>query len=135
MYIGMKIVIIMSVLSLSLSLSLSVGGGHVCIGTIKIIIFGIRVGRTARAGREGVSVSLYGEEDRSLMKIVMKNTTNITVSKRSVAYDIIEKYNKKLQSLEPDVEQILEDERNAKKLSEVEGNVKLIFLKDRCSLS
>lgn len=35
-----------------------------------------RCGRTARAGRSGVAVSLVGENDRKLMKQVAKAATN-----------------------------------------------------------
>jgi len=34
-----------------------------------------RCGRTARAGRSGVAVSLVGETDRKLMKLVAKSAT------------------------------------------------------------
>ncbi|EZA60045.1 hypothetical protein DMN91_008506 [Ooceraea biroi] len=81
-----------------------------------------RVGRTARAGRSGVSVSLVGEQERSLVKDVIKEAKN-PVKKRIIPPDIIEKYNKKIQSLEPNVELILEEERSEKKLTEVENQV------------
>lgn len=35
-----------------------------------------RVGRTARAGRSGISVSLAGENERKIVKDVIKNATN-----------------------------------------------------------
>ncbi|RLU19481.1 hypothetical protein DMN91_008038 [Ooceraea biroi] len=79
-----------------------------------------RVGRTARAGRAGVSVSLAGEQERSLVKDVIRQAKN-PVKKRIIPPDIMEKYNKKLQSLEPDVELILEEERSEKELAKVEN--------------
>ncbi|CAK9811224.1 Probable ATP-dependent RNA helicase DDX27 [Anthophora plagiata] len=79
-----------------------------------------RVGRTARAGRVGVSVSLAGEQERSLVKEIIKNARN-PVKNRIIPPDIIEKYNKKLQLLEPDVEQILEEERNERELAKIEN--------------
>ncbi|XP_033333122.2 dead-box helicase Rs1 isoform X1 [Megalopta genalis] len=79
-----------------------------------------RVGRTARAGRVGVSVSLAGEQERSLVKDIIKNAKN-PVKNRIIPPDIIEKYNKKLQSLEPDVEKILEEERNERELAKIEN--------------
>lgn len=80
----------------------------------------IRVGRTARAGRVGVSVSLAGEQERFLVKEIIKHARN-PVKNRIILPDIIEKYNKKLQSLEPDIEQILEEERNERELAKVEN--------------
>jgi len=102
------------------------GGSYIHIGARRIIIFVIiRVGRTARAGRGGVSISLAGEQERSLVKDIIKKATN-PVKKRVIASDIIEKYNKKLQSLESDVEQILQEERNEKELSKIENRANRI---------
>lgn len=80
----------------------------------------IRVGRTARAGRGGISVSLAGEQERSLVKEIIKQAKN-PVKTRIIPPDIIEKYNKKLQSLEPDVEKILQEEKSEKELAKVEN--------------
>ena len=82
--------------------------------------FCCRVGRTARAGRGGVSVSLAGEQERVLVKEVIKQAKN-PVKNRIIPPDIIEKYNKKLHSLEPDVEKILEEERQERELARVEN--------------
>ncbi|KAK2579488.1 hypothetical protein KPH14_010801 [Odynerus spinipes] len=79
-----------------------------------------RVGRTARAGRGGVSVSLAGEQERNLVKEIIKQAKN-PVKNRIIPPDIIEKYNKKLQSLQPDVERILQEEKNEKELAKVEN--------------
>ncbi|XP_076624413.1 dead-box helicase Rs1 [Colletes latitarsis] len=79
-----------------------------------------RVGRTARAGRVGVSVSLAGEQERSLVKEIIKNAKN-PVKNRIIPPDIIEKYNKKLDSLQADVEKILEEERNERELAKMEN--------------
>ncbi|CAD6211727.1 GSCOCG00003801001-RA-CDS [Cotesia congregata] len=79
-----------------------------------------RVGRTARAGRVGVSVSLAGEEERTLVKKIIKNAKN-PVKNRIIAPDIVEKYNKKLESLEPDVEKILEMQRTEKEIAKIEN--------------
>ncbi|KAK0181624.1 hypothetical protein PV327_003894 [Microctonus hyperodae] len=79
-----------------------------------------RVGRTARAGRAGVSVSLAGEQERSLVKDVIKHAKN-PVKNRIIPPDIVEKYNKKLASLEPDVERILEEEKSEKEIAKIEN--------------
>lgn len=87
---------------------------------IKNIFVIIRVGRTARAGRLGVSVSLAGEQERSLVKEVIKQAVK-SVKNRIIPPDVIEKYNQKLQSLEPDVEKILEEEKNEKEIAKIEN--------------
>ncbi|KAI4497125.1 hypothetical protein M0802_007871 [Mischocyttarus mexicanus] len=79
-----------------------------------------RVGRTARAGRCGVSVSLAGEQERNLAKEIIKQAKN-PIKNRIIPPEIIEKYNKKLQALEPDVERILEEEKNERELAKVEN--------------
>lgn len=79
-----------------------------------------RVGRTARAGHGGVSVSLAGEQERTLVKEIIKQAKN-PVKNRIIPPDIIEKYNKRLQSLAPDVEKILEEERSERELAKVEN--------------
>ena len=79
-----------------------------------------RVGRTARAGRVGVSVSLAGEQERSLVKEIIKQAKN-PVKNRIMPPDIIEKYNNKLKSLEPDVECILQEEMNERELAKMEN--------------
>ena len=78
-----------------------------------------RVGRTARAGRSGVSVSLAGERERNLVKQIAKQTRN-SVKLRVIPTDIIEKYRKKLISLEPDLHRINEEEKHEKELLAME---------------
>ncbi|XP_012232938.1 probable ATP-dependent RNA helicase DDX27 [Linepithema humile] len=90
-----------------------------------------RVGRTARAGRGGVSVSLAGEQERFLVKEVIKQARN-PVKNRIIPPDIIEKYNKKLQSLESDVENILQEEKSERELAKIENQANRVekLLKD-----
>lgn len=83
-------------------------------------IFSFRVGRTARAGRGGVSVSLAGEQERVLVKDVIKHAKN-PPQHRIIPPDIIEKYSKKLKSLEGDVEQILEEEKQERQIAKLEN--------------
>lgn len=82
-----------------------------------------RVGRTARAGRVGVSVSLAGEQERVLVKEVIKQARN-PVKNRIIPPDIIEKYNKRLEALEEDVERIFREEQEEKELAKVENQAK-----------
>nr|CAG4651787.1 EOG090X059J [Triops cancriformis] len=69
-----------------------------------------RVGRTARAGRSGVSVSLAGETERKVVKEIVKKARN-PVKSRTIPQEIINKYFHKLEALEPDVERVLEEEK------------------------
>lgn len=79
-----------------------------------------RVGRTARAGRAGVSVSLAGEQERALVKEVIKRAKN-PVKNRIIPPDIVDKYNNKLKALQPDVENILQEEKNERELAKLEN--------------
>ncbi|KAJ8984206.1 hypothetical protein NQ317_011115 [Molorchus minor] len=79
-----------------------------------------RVGRTARAGRAGVSVSLAGETERKIVKEVIKRAKN-PVKSRVVPPDILEKYRQKLEKLEPQIEQILREEYEERLLAKTEN--------------
>lgn len=81
-----------------------------------------RVGRTARAGRAGVSVSLAGEKERKIMKDILKSAEG-SVKKRIIPTDIIEKYRRKLIALEPEVQQILDEEYAERQLAKMEQQV------------
>lgn len=61
-----------------------------------------RVGRTARAGRAGISVSLADERERKQVKDIIKSADN-PVKNRIIPPEIIDKYNKKMQALEPEI--------------------------------
>ena len=66
-----------------------------------------RVGRTARAGRSGVSVSLAGEGERKVVKEIVKRANN-PVKSRLIPNEILAKYKKKLALIEVDVENIIQ---------------------------
>uniref|UniRef100_A0A182LZQ2 RNA helicase n=1 Tax=Anopheles culicifacies TaxID=139723 RepID=A0A182LZQ2_9DIPT len=81
-----------------------------------------RVGRTARAGKAGVSVSLAGEQERKIVKEIVKNAIS-SVKNRIIPQDIIEKYRKKLAALEPEIEHVLAEERAEKLLRQTENQL------------
>ncbi|KAF4524223.1 hypothetical protein B566_EDAN006471 [Ephemera danica] len=68
-----------------------------------------RVGRTARAGRSGVAVSLAGEAERNIVRQVVKKARN-PVKSRLVPHEILEKYRSKVASLQEDIDNILKEE-------------------------
>ncbi|XP_045455888.1 probable ATP-dependent RNA helicase DDX27 [Melitaea cinxia] len=78
-----------------------------------------RVGRTARAGRAGVSVSLAGEAERALVKAVVRRARR-PVKSRAVPPDIVDKYRRKLERLEPEIAAILDEEYADKQLKKME---------------
>ncbi|CAH1365083.1 unnamed protein product [Tenebrio molitor] len=82
-----------------------------------------RVGRTARAGRAGVSVSLAGEQERKIVKEVVKWAKN-PVKSRVIPPDILEKYRNKLEKLEPQIEKILQEEYEERLLAKAENQAK-----------
>lgn len=65
-----------------------------------------RVGRTARAGRAGISVSLADERERKQVKDIIKSADN-PVKNRIIPPEIIEKYTKKLNALQPEISESL----------------------------
>lgn len=66
-----------------------------------------RVGRTARAGRAGISVSLADERERKQVKDIIKNAST-PVKNRIIPPEIIEKYNKKMEMLAPEIRKLHE---------------------------
>lgn len=78
-----------------------------------------RVGRTARAGRAGISVSLAGEQERKIVKDIIKNAIN-PVKNRIIPPEIIEKYRKKLIALEPEIRNVYDEEKAEKELAQTE---------------
>uniref|UniRef100_A0A2A4JES4 RNA helicase n=1 Tax=Heliothis virescens TaxID=7102 RepID=A0A2A4JES4_HELVI len=78
-----------------------------------------RVGRTARAGRAGVSVSLAGEAERALVKAIVRRARR-PVKSRQVPPDIVAKYRDRLARLEPEIAAILDEEYAEKQMNKME---------------
>ncbi|XP_035451678.2 probable ATP-dependent RNA helicase DDX27 [Spodoptera frugiperda] len=78
-----------------------------------------RVGRTARAGRAGVSVSLAGEAERQLVKAIVKRARR-PVKSRQIPPDIVAKYRDRLARLEPEIAAILDEEYAEKQMNKME---------------
>ena len=82
-----------------------------------------RVGRTARAGRSGVSISLVGEDGRRLMKAAVAKA-GISAKSRSIPEDVVLHYRAKVDSILSDVAAIRNMEKAEKeaRLAEMEMN-------------
>ncbi|NXX96554.1 DDX27 helicase, partial [Centropus bengalensis] len=81
-----------------------------------------RVGRTARAGRAGRSVSLVGEEERKMLKDIVKNAKT-PVKARILPQDVILKFREKIENLEKDVYAVLCLEREEREMQQSEAQI------------
>lgn len=81
-----------------------------------------RVGRTARAGKTGRSISLVGENERILLKEILK-TCKVPAKMRIVPQEIVQIFRNKLDELEPDIEEILKMEYGEKILNSCESQI------------
>ncbi|XP_074013805.1 probable ATP-dependent RNA helicase DDX27 [Numenius arquata] len=81
-----------------------------------------RVGRTARAGRAGRSVSLVGEEERKMLKDIVK-TAKTPVKARILPQDVILKFREKIENLEKDVYAVLCLEREEREMQQSEAQI------------
>jgi len=75
-----------------------------------------RVGRTARAGSEGRSISLIGEVDRKLMRMIVKKTHSKNLKNRVIPGEAIEQCREKVEMIESDIQNILQEEQEEKHL-------------------
>jgi ATP-dependent RNA helicase DDX27 len=76
-----------------------------------------RVGRTARAGRKGRSVTLVGEADRKVLKAAIKRAAGEDqVRHRTVPWEIVARWAKKLESLKSEIAGVLNEEKEEKQV-------------------
>ncbi|KAF7469671.1 Hypothetical predicted protein [Marmota monax] len=81
-----------------------------------------RVGRTARAGRAGRSVSLVGEEERKMLKEIVK-AAKAPVKARILPQDVILKFRDKIEKMEKDVYAVLQLEAEEREMQQSEAQV------------
>ncbi|GFN79288.1 ATP-dependent RNA helicase drs1 [Plakobranchus ocellatus] len=81
-----------------------------------------RVGRTARAGKSGRSVTLVGEKERKVLKEVVK-LAKAPLKTRIVPTDVIGKYRDKISSVEDDIKSIMIEEKEESHLRSMENKM------------
>lgn len=82
-----------------------------------------RIGRTARAGQAGRSITLVGEgTDRKTLRSILKNSSE-PLKHRIIAKETIAEFRRIIDALEPDVKELLEAERADKELERAEREV------------
>lgn len=86
-----------------------------------------RVGRTARAGKAGRSVTLVGEKERKLLKEIVKQARH-PVKNRIVSQEMIKKYRMKIAKHEGHISDILKQEKEEKEVSDNTS----VFLLSQC---
>ena len=79
-----------------------------------------RVGRTARAGRSGRSVTFATEQQRKLVREIVKNSKN-SVKSRIIPSKVIDKYASKIAKIEPDIAKVVEEENAEREIAMLEN--------------
>ena len=74
-----------------------------------------RVGRTARAGCSGRSVTLVGESERKLLKEIVKKA-KIPAKSRVIPQEVVVRYRDRIRKLEGDIKSILKEEQEEKEV-------------------
>ncbi|KAI8350857.1 P-loop containing nucleoside triphosphate hydrolase protein [Blakeslea trispora] len=83
-----------------------------------------RVGRTARAGRNGRSVTLVGEADRKMLKMAIKSAQGSQVKNRVVNHEVVARYKQKIESLNDQIKEVLAEEKEEKAIRNAEMQLK-----------
>ncbi|KAL9579805.1 MAG: hypothetical protein Q9212_004888, partial [Teloschistes hypoglaucus] len=94
-----------------------------------------RVGRTARAGAKGRACTLAAEEDRKVIKQIVKsarsqsqsqknNNNNAKIVSRAVDLALVEKCQSRIDALGTEIEAILREEKEMKLLNETERDIR-----------
>jgi ATP-dependent RNA helicase DDX27 len=91
-----------------------------------------RVGRTARAGRNGIAVSLVGETERKMLRDIAKHARS-SLQSRAIPSDVLDHFADKIRSLEGDVSDIKKQEKEEHEIrvAEMEANKALNMMKHK----
>ncbi|KAF8560373.1 DEAD-domain-containing protein, partial [Imleria badia] len=80
-----------------------------------------RVGRTARAGKSGRSLTLVGEGDRKILKAVVKHSDGgDNIRHRIIPTDVLTRWVKKVENLKLEIASILQEEKEEKQMRRAE---------------
>ncbi|KAM0324301.1 hypothetical protein ACHAQA_008078 [Verticillium albo-atrum] len=92
----------------------------------KLEIYVHRVGRTARAGRAGVAVTLAAEPDRKVVKGAVKQgkAQGAKILSRVIEATEADKWQDKVDAMEEEIEEINEEEKEERQLAQVEMQVR-----------
>ena len=83
-----------------------------------------RVGRTARAGRNGRAVTLVGEADRRMLKLAIKKSSAEQIKHRIIPAAVASAMLETLERLKPEVDAVLREEKEEKALRIAEMELK-----------
>lgn len=79
-----------------------------------------RVGRTARAGRKGRSITLVGEADRKMLKAVVKQSPEDQIRHRIIPTGAVSEMAERLEDMKDEIAEVLKEEREEKLLRQAD---------------
>ncbi|KAM6498130.1 DEAD domain containing protein [Amanita muscaria] len=84
-----------------------------------------RVGRTARAGNKGRSVTLVGEADRKILKAAIKHAHDEDkIRHRVIPQEVVQKWTQKIEEMKNEISEILQEEKEEKQFRQAEMELK-----------
>ncbi|KAK5989870.1 ATP-dependent RNA helicase DRS1 [Cladobotryum mycophilum] len=85
-----------------------------------------RVGRTARAGRTGISLTLAAEPDRKVVKAAVKagKAQGSKIISRIIEASVADKWQAEIDGMEDEIEDIMKEEKEERQLAQAEMQIK-----------
>ena len=85
-----------------------------------------RVGRTARAGKTGRACTIAAEPDRKVVKAAVKSarTQSAKVVSRVLTADEVDAMHEKIEGMDDDIEEVLEEEKEEKQIAQTEQDLR-----------